>query len=53
MNILLLVTGSVAAKVTDKTIEALQEVGDVKVAVTDAAYDFLPMERSFSAPRLP
>ena len=42
MNILLCVTGSVAAKITDKTIGALETIGNVnvKAAFTQAAQNF-------------
>ena len=41
MNILLCVTGSVAASVTEKVVEALKEVGEVKVAATTNATKFM------------
>ena len=40
-NILLGVTGSVAAILTPKLIEALKNIGEVKVIFTDTAYNFV------------
>jgi phosphopantothenoylcysteine decarboxylase len=41
MNILLGVTGSVAAVLTPKLIDSLKELGDVKVIFTDTTYNFI------------
>jgi phosphopantothenoylcysteine synthetase/decarboxylase len=37
MNILLAITGSVAATITDKTVKALQKHGEVRLVMTDSA----------------
>ena len=41
MNILLGVTGSVAATLTEKLVLALKELGDVKIVITESAKPFL------------
>jgi phosphopantothenoylcysteine decarboxylase len=43
MNILLGVTGSVAASLTPKLYQSLSEIGEVTVVATDSALNFIPV----------